>query len=59
MNLSDVQEMDLKCKQIPYVTVHLATDVSKWVLYPGDSSFSSLCVHAHFVVINFSSAFKF
>lgn len=43
MKPSDVQEIDLKCKQSPYVILHLATDMSKWVVDPRDSSFSSFC----------------
>ncbi len=53
MNLTDVQEIDLKCKESPYVILHLATDMSKWVLASRDYSFSSFCVQVHFVVINF------
>lgn len=47
MSISDVQEIDLKCKQSPHVILHLATDINKWALDVRGSSFTSFCVQVH------------
>lgn len=47
MSISDVQEIDLKCKQSPHVILHLATDTNRWALDTRGSSFTSFCVQVH------------